>query len=118
MRKSSHNDGKITKYGVLNYSIFSYSCSSGLGLWLTFDSCLRKDVNSSVVEGEENENEARKNRLWALAFLRVLGKQGWSPPMEASPVEEGANWRQKVMQIACRQGLLHPVSGAEMKGWR
>ena len=54
------------------------SCSSGLGLWQTFDSCIREDVTGSVVEGEneneENENEARENREcgpWRFSGLLV-----------------------------------------------
>lgn len=133
MRKSSHSDANIADCRVLNYYVFFYSCSSVLGLWQTFDSCLRKDVTGSVAEGEENGIEARKNRKcgpWH--FLSTLHKQvcgpqkqlsAWAEAVEGGAhqwkclrVEEGVNWRQKTIQMACRLGLLHPISGAEMKG--
>lgn len=133
LRKSSPSNAKIADCRVLNYYVFFYSCSSGLGLWQTFDSCLRKDVTGSVVEGEDNDIEALKNRKcgpWH--FLSTLHKQvcgpqkqlpaweeaveGGAPKWKCLRVEEEANWRQKVTQMACRQGLLCPISGAEMKG--
>lgn len=74
MRKSSHGDGEITDCRVSNYYVFSWSCPSGLGPWPTFHSSLREDVTGSAVEGEENENEARKSRArgpWHFSVLLV-----------------------------------------------